>query len=568
MEITIKRFKNIGSVKIPVNGITLLVGGNNSGKSSILQAVQFGVSAAQTSDMQGGFWGEDRLSTSIGQSDLVYSPIKEVTSLAKDGRLRESVNEAISIIYADNNIDPVENCRINVTRGRNKNIRLELVGKSLGTKLQSMSNPFCALVTGLAGVPSEERFETNIVVRKAAARGDSNSVFRNILLQVKRTPAAWAQFHKQINKIFPGYTISVDFNPDSDEHIQCQVSRNGVVFPIDTCGTGVLQAVQIFSYINLFKPKLLLLDEPDSHLHPNNQKALAKELIAAAEEGLNIVISSHSKHLVEPLLEVATLVWLRNGTVEPNVENYEVEALMEIGALGLGERIGNPSHIFLTEDEDKSLLEILLDSNGYDEMDYEIVSYSGATNYQTAVVLINQLRKSWPAAKYAIHFDRDFKTDDEVNNYKTKFSPSGVKVFVPDGNDLEFYFTRAEHLEASCGIDAAISQEILVAAFAARRSEMLAKYVNTRIENIRKNGGQVNAGAISVEGTDLLTGPTSTAIHGKIMLKAVRDELRTRNLTDHLLTIGESLKIDSLQNLWNETPMATATVTPPATTAC
>jgi hypothetical protein len=307
MEIKIERFKNLTELELDITGLTLLVGGNNAGKSSVLQAIQFGASAAQTSAMQGGVWSNGRISTSIGQTDLVYSPIKDVLSLGPNGRLREPEAEAIRISYRDG----AEEARVSVRKGRNKNILLEVVGHTIGQQLQSISNPYSALVTGLAGIPSEEEFETNIVVKKAAAKGDSNSVFRNILLQLHKQEAKWQLFQQQIGRLFAGYTLDVDFDPDTHETIDCTVARVGGVFPIDTCGTGVLQGIQIFSYINLFSPKILLLDEPDSHLHPNNQKQLARELIEVAESGMNIVVSTHSKHLVEALLDHARLVWLR-----------------------------------------------------------------------------------------------------------------------------------------------------------------------------------------------------------------------------------------------------------------
>ena len=175
--------------------------------------------------------------------------------------------------------------------------------------------------------------------------------------------------------------------------------------------------MQIFSYINLFNPKILLLDEPDSHLHPNNQKALAKELLDASEKGLNIIISSHSKHLVEALIDNAELVWLRNGKIEPSVADYELRALMEIGALNVGEAIGNPKYVFLTEDRNSSLLKTLLDVNGFQKNEYDIVPYNGATQIGTAKVLLKELRKRAPHAKYMIHRDRDFMDETEIQKY-------------------------------------------------------------------------------------------------------------------------------------------------------
>lgn len=51
-KITIERFKNIEKIEIPLDNITVLVGANNSGKSSILQSLQFAVSIAQTTSLE------------------------------------------------------------------------------------------------------------------------------------------------------------------------------------------------------------------------------------------------------------------------------------------------------------------------------------------------------------------------------------------------------------------------------------------------------------------------------------------------------------------------------------
>lgn len=544
MQVKIERFKNLGEVVIELGKLTILVGGNNSGKSSVLQAIQFGASVAQTSQMVGGRWSGGRVRTSIGQSELIYSPIKDVLSLGFNGQLRQVDAEQIQIIYTD---DLGNEAAVKVSKGKNKNIRMHVDGQVLGEKLQSLDPPFCALVTGLAGIPSEEEFETKIVVTKAAAKGDSNSVFRNILLELKKDAAKWGAFSQQIQRMFPGYSIDVVFNPDVDETIGCTVNRGGTQLPIDTCGTGVLQAVQIFSYINLFAPAILLLDEPDSHLHPNNQKQLAVELTAIANSGTRVVVATHSRHIIEALLDEAKMIWMKHGKIEDEAEDYELKALIEIGALNVGERLTNPSVVVLTEDEDQSLIELLLEANGFDIEDCDVLSYSGCTNIPTALALMRHVGRSHPDAKFIIHRDRDFLSQDELNAYAEKFAPHGADVFVPDGNDLEYYFSSSHHIAETCRITEAEALEVIAAGFAARVDELTKKYVNTRVNNTLKSGEKPDSGAIAVECTRVLTGARSNAVHGKILLKGIRDELRRRGIADRILSGSAYLNVPRLQ---------------------
>ncbi|MDL5053611.1 hypothetical protein QQ056_08655 [Oscillatoria laete-virens NRMC-F 0139] len=217
---------------------------------------------------------------------------------------------------------------------------------------------------------------------------------------------------------------------------------------------------------------------------------MAKELIAASEAGLNVIISTHSRHLVEALIDDAELVWLRGGAAEAVSENYELRALMEIGALNVGERIGNPSTIFLTEDSNKQQFEIFLESNDYDLEDAEVVSYSGCTQIGTAIALINYLRKSNPNAKYAIHRDRDFLDEGALETYRQRFEAMNVKVFIPTGNDLESYFAKDNHISDACGISLETAREILNAAYAAKRNILIEKYVNTELKMPKKQGSK------------------------------------------------------------------------------
>jgi hypothetical protein len=47
-----------------------------------------------------------------------------------------------------------------------------------------------------------------------------------------------------------------------------------------------------------------------------------------------------------------------------------------------------------------------------------------------------------------------------------------------------------------------------------------------------------------------MTGPESTAVHGKILLKGVRDELAARGITGQILANSDALHCNVIRNLW------------------
>lgn len=103
--VKIERFKNIVEIDINLKGINLLIGANNSGKSSIQQAIQFAVSIAQSTKQQGAIWNKhDRCPSSLSSETLIYSPLKDIDALAPNGKLRTEEEKGIKVTFNDGDI--------------------------------------------------------------------------------------------------------------------------------------------------------------------------------------------------------------------------------------------------------------------------------------------------------------------------------------------------------------------------------------------------------------------------------------------------------------------------------
>ena len=315
-KIKIKNFKNIEELEINLESVNVLVGANNAGKSSILQAIQFAVSIAQTSTLENTWWrrNSDTLPTSLTPDQLIYTPIKNVYKLGHGGKLDIEREKAIQIEFFEKETN--QKSKVLIRRGKNKNIATEIHNQILGEQLRSIDNPFSVYVPGLAGIPTYEEFRSPGILNRAAARGDANNYFRNIIYKLKTNKEKWIKFINDFNSIFPNTNIKIIFNYEKDEFIDISIESEGKSLPIDSAGTGVLQTLQILSYINLYSPKILILDEPDSHLHPNNQRLLAEKLHSLAiENDFQIILSTHSRHLLYSFEDLAKINWISNGKI-------------------------------------------------------------------------------------------------------------------------------------------------------------------------------------------------------------------------------------------------------------
>lgn len=518
------------------NLINVIVGPNNSGKSSIIQAIQFSISAAQTAKLEKtAHWDkkDGSFTTSIHQTQLIYAPIREVAALARSGRLVR--DQEIKIILKDDN---ELSTGITIRKGRNKNIVIELSGRELGEQLQSIDSPYSIYVPGLAGIQHEEEYKPVSYVRKASARGYANTVFRNIIYLLKNDENDWKQFIDDLHTIFPNIDVMVEFNPEIEEYIDCSINMGSEFnLPIDAAGTGVLQAIQILAYINLYKPKVLLLDEPDAHLHPNNQRILANMLTQIAESrGTQIILSTHSRSLLDEFSQNSKYVklhWIRNGELVTNIDPNNINLLLELGALDKGDllRQGKIKCAVLSEDKDDHLLSIILEASGFKKGEYEIWPYKGCTNLDTAIVLSTFITDHAPGTKIIVHIDRDYKYDDEITAIKTQFEDkSNIKCFITKGTDIESYFLSAEHI-AALNSDISIDRAKELLDIATENLEKLSveKFIDQRdiIEKKNKTRNKISLGKISTDANNLYAENKGRYRHGKSVFKNLKNLIRS-----------------------------------------
>jgi len=441
--VTIRRFKRLEAIEVPFDNVTLLIGANNSGKSSILQAIHFAVSIAQTARLvgEGIAWANDSFQVSYNPSFLLYSPVSDVHSLATGGLLQEPRESQIEIEFLD---EDGERCKVGLRRGRNRNVAVVITGRTIGERLMDISKPFTVYAPGLAGIPKEERYMSPGVVRRIVARGDANLTLRNVYRMLNSQPDKWDEFMNDMRSLFEGINIDVGFDEDTDENINVSFKfPNGPWLPVDAAGTSVLQASQILAYIALFEPQILILDEPDSHLHPDNQRALCELVFKLApKRNFQAIISTHSRHVLNAMKGRGSMLWLSKGNKVESTDINTTEILLELGALDTVDYFadGQTRCVVATEDSITTPLKVLLQSNSFVEEDTEIRSYAGCSKADAAIVLGSFLADKAPHVKLVVHRDRDYISDDAAKTFEDRLAKAGIASLLPALNDIESCF--------------------------------------------------------------------------------------------------------------------------------
>ena len=114
--------------------------------------------------------------------------------------------------------------------------------------------------------------------------GRPGEVLRNLLVEANRDEVAWNALQASIEKLFD-YKLRP---PDtSGPHIVADYTTSDLstgypILDIASAGSGFQQVLMLLAFLNTRPGAVLLLDEPDAHLHVILQDAIYHELRAVA----------------------------------------------------------------------------------------------------------------------------------------------------------------------------------------------------------------------------------------------------------------------------------------------
>ncbi len=101
-----------------------------------------------------------------------------------------------------------------------------------------------------------------------------------------------------------GLADKIDINPALEgEILQIFLEKgNKTRVPINHVGFGTGQIVPVIYRLLVTPPRLFIVDEPEIHLHPSLQSKLADFFVHMAMTGKQIILETHSEHLINRLI--------------------------------------------------------------------------------------------------------------------------------------------------------------------------------------------------------------------------------------------------------------------------
>lgn len=299
--LTLRNFKSVGKEIYDFTQFDLLVGGNNSGKSTVLQALaiwQFCVDEFHRSK-RGGSKG-----IQVVLPNFTALPVPEFNLLWKDRTDRaypiENGTKKQLFILIEILVEwRRKGCKIDETEEFGVELRyhspqtiyaIPTGGWAKFRACEQQSNlPKIAYVPPFSGLePTEKRLD-DAPIRQQAGKGQPGSVLRNLLLRVCPTPprgkdsrivkdyvppADWLELAGMVERWFSVKISPPHYEPGKDVYITVEYRQNSKDYDIIAAGSGFHQTLTLLAFLYGYQPTTILLDEPDAHLHVKLQREI------------------------------------------------------------------------------------------------------------------------------------------------------------------------------------------------------------------------------------------------------------------------------------------------------
>jgi len=362
--ITIQRFKRFREFHVGFDRLTLLVGTNSSGKTSVLQAIRLFFWCVSVCLREDGNnfrfakavipFSDFHLIPAHDLRELAFqgvTPNRRTLGIVLTGTLENGLTLAFRIYASYSTLMVVD-----------PETQLEV---PLSQEQVSVIDRSPLYIPGFFGVVSRELLAHDARLEELLNSGHHNEVLRNIILRLKGDAASLARLLQIMKAEFKITGMDLPFSQKTTEFLKAEYSEPDVRVPLDfvSAGSGFLQVLQIMAHALQNPSPILLLDEPDAHMHHSLQRSFLKFLRAFADsEDLQIVMASHSETFLRetPLEEIRVVdaAWAEAGRF-PNAPDLQ-EELSKAGIwpsrLELAEILRTRRVLIVEGDEDEEIV--------------------------------------------------------------------------------------------------------------------------------------------------------------------------------------------------------------------
>lgn len=331
-QFTIQGFKAHSETLLVFNGpLTLITGANNTGKTSALEALQaFSECLAQTQKRvsRANHQGVRSGWVSVGGMELKSDYLPEFASLRgvdfseifRHGQRKLTIQAVLNLAGEDYTLG----FTVSTARGQQLHIEPEFEAGCFIPALNQALLETGSLVhivktAPVSRIARREAYQHEALLNASVTRGETAEVLRNRLLRLKQADKL-ETVERQVEAVLGlrGFKLVVTFDPAIDLDVNARFSTTDQPESLDIAllGSGTLQTLALLVDVNLAPskaPLVVLMDEPDSHLHYAAQKKLLRQLRQLAGDRVQIIATTHNEQMIAAA-ETSELIHLERSS--------------------------------------------------------------------------------------------------------------------------------------------------------------------------------------------------------------------------------------------------------------
>ncbi len=315
--IHIQSFKGIKHQEIEFPQLAILAGPNNSGKSAILEAIVTAFECFRLC-LDTDKWKMREHGRSVRELDcLRVNQPKDIWFQAKTRRPRAPGESrpreqyvSISLVFTNGFSFTAQ---IRYLYGY-LNVGVTNVSEN-ATESVLRRSASCApvLVRGVSGLTAHEPLYTPAEVHREAGSGLLSRILRNVLSDIlqkdekalqtedpgSHAPKKFDFIREAIRRHFAVELQPFTSDPLRDLEIRSPYREEDYELDIVSAGSGLIQILQLASFVAWRASRIVLFDEPDSHLHTSLQARLFGFLKEISDRmNLQMIMATHSRDLI------------------------------------------------------------------------------------------------------------------------------------------------------------------------------------------------------------------------------------------------------------------------------
>lgn len=317
----LENLKGFHHLEVEFGKFNVLVGSNNCGKSTVLQAIDLCFRLMQYhSEFQRDVLVRPRAGKRVVDEML---PVADPRDFWFQRRIRVG-NERIPVIIG---VDLTGGLEFTFEIRRlwgGTNSRMTRFPEGLEAKvMRGILARRPTLVPASVGVVAREEWRAPARLELLSMTGHQNEVLRNYLVELSRKdPDLFQGLQDDLQRHFSGTIGQIEFSLDSDQYIAVNYREGESEHDIFSAGGGFLQVLQL-TYLYLQTPGIVLLDEPDAHLHSSLQKLVVDLLEGLSKrERIQVIMATHSKEIINCVDASHILPIARNLRTARSLEHH------------------------------------------------------------------------------------------------------------------------------------------------------------------------------------------------------------------------------------------------------